>query len=775
MDEITVDTVEFGAVLGELASFTSTSAGKELALHLEALCDIEAALEAYEHLSEVLRLFKEDSPLPLGAIEDIREKVSVRAIEGAFIPPTELHEIKLTLQALDELRSRSSSTFARSYPITSKRLASLSSYKDITSMLESIVSEKGEIKDEASPRLSQIRRGVERARRECRRVCEKHLAHDATSEGTAGVGSAEEFFTMREDRYVLALKADRRVKVPGVVHGRSRSGATVFMEPMEAVEINNRIEELKKDERVEEIEICKEATTSVVAMASEITEDIRSSAELDLVQAKVRFLEHTGGVLPELSAEGSVRLIGARHPLLVFKEKRGGPGVVPVDIELKEDTSVLVISGANAGGKTVALKTLGLVSMMAMAALPVPVLEGTRCVFFSDIFTDIGDRQNIAEDLSTFSAHLKRTGEILGAAGPRTLVLIDEIGVGTDPVEGSVLALAVLEAIKERGARVVVTTHLNLLKAHAQTEDGFENASVVFDEATHTPLFKLNYGVPGPSFALSVARNYGIPDDIIERAKAALGGDESVFVESMRKVRDLGDELKERLERVEAIEADKNRALKRLRDDREKLLEGARRRISAIAEKAAKEFDDMLKEASATTGSVSRKEVSRLKAEFMEVLSSDVHAYEPAPGDSVEIAGSHMLGTVVKVDRVKKAAEVSTGSMKVWSSWKKLAPKSVGPRRAHAPAKNLAVVEKDVELSVNVIGMRVPEAIDRVTAAIDKAHMSGVSNIEIIHGVGTGALKRAIEEHLSSNPLVKGFTSGDMLRGGAAVTVVEIE
>ncbi|MEK7772905.1 MAG: endonuclease MutS2, partial [Deltaproteobacteria bacterium] len=344
----------------------------------------------------------------------------------------------------------------------------------------------------------------------------------------------EDYVTIRDDRYVISIKSGVHARVDGIIHGRSNSGATYFVEPFQLVELNNRIAILRKEEKAEEIEILKEITRMVLSARGGLLRDQGIIAELDCVQAKALFAKDVNATMPDVRNGGDVFLKGARHPLLILKEIRGGERVTPIDITIKEGCGTLVISGANTGGKTVALKTLGLLTLMVLSGIPVPVEEASTAVAFASVFADIGDRQDIIASLSTFSAHIKRIKEFLSLAGAGSLVLIDEIGAGTDPAEGGAFALAALDTFMEKGATTVVTTHLNLLKAHAQADPGYMNASVEFDESTLRPLYRLHYGVPGPSLGLSIARSLGIPSGIIDAARENLKESEGAFIESVR-------------------------------------------------------------------------------------------------------------------------------------------------------------------------------------------------------------------------------------------------
>lgn len=791
MDDITLEALEYPLVLQELKGFTSTPVGAEAVLNLRPLRDFSGVEEAFKELKESSAIVDTSGGLPLSGVEDIRPIVKKTAPEGACLKPSELLDVKNTLGAVSGVSAVLTPAFTGSFPLTSARIGSLSDYKDILKELDAILDAKGEIKDDASSRLFRLRKDIRSSRARARSLVEELSANKKFKEFLR-----DEIFTIRDDRYVLCVEASQHTRLPGVVHGRSGSGLTYYIEPLQAVELNNRLAILKKEEVAEEMEILKRATGLVSAGAGEIQRDLKTIASLDSVQARARFKEHLNAVLPGLSPAApdvAVRFINARHPLLVFKELRGGKGgeggeaVTPVDIILEKGESVLVISGANTGGKTVALKTLGLMSLMVNSGMAVPADEGSEAVFFNNIFADIGDRQNIAESLSTFSAHLKRTGEILERSAPGTLVLVDEIGVGTDPSEGGALALAFLEALKKRGARTAVTTHLNVLKAHAHSDPSFQNASVAFDEDTLKPLYKLRYGTPGASLALTVARSLGISEELIESAAEKLKGDEGAFVQSIEALQRETESLSDAKRRLEELEERREKALERLRKDRTKMLEKAKKMVEEVVKGAREEIRDISarfeEEGVKVQKAPAIKAVSGVGGRVAKLLSSDEggRRFVPEVGDSVEIEGIGAVGEVIRVDGeggaggaggAGKKVELLVGGMKVWIALERLRKgnKQKPGRKRTRPSVEEAFTGAGPGPTVNLIGMRVDEALQVVEKAIDMAHMEGIDRVEVIHGIGTGSLARAVGEYLKSNELVKSFNPGDT----GAVTVVEI-
>ncbi|MBI5643209.1 MAG: endonuclease MutS2 [Deltaproteobacteria bacterium] len=776
MDETTFETLEYGTVLAELAAFASNTLGRENVLAFRPRASIPAIEEDFKDYSEVREFLKISGKLPVGGVTCLADILRRTEPEGAYLFPEDLMPVRHNLQSALELNALLNPSFERSYPRLAQKISSLSDTSEILSELNRILDDKGEIKDSASPTLSRIRREIRLSKERARSIIESVSTDKKTKDLLQ-----EDLITIRDDRYVLCIKASVHTFFDGVIHGRSGSGASYFIEPLELVELNNRVAILKKDERQEEIEILKAVTFSISLKRDGILNDQWIIGGLDSIQAKALFANETCGVVPRIKEAGELKLLKARHPLLILKEKRGGSRVVPIDLMVPEECQVLVISGANTGGKTVALKTLGLLTFMALSGIPIPADEGSEALFFTDIFSDIGDRQDLIASLSTFSAHIKRIREFLFHAGTGSLVLLDEPGAGTDPSEGSALALAALETFRQKGAKTVVTTHLNLIKAHAQADKAYLNTSVEFDEKTLHPLYTLHYGVPGPSLGLAIAESLGIPASIIEQARKNIKEKEGAFIESVRMLEAEKDAIRKLKERLSGLEAKREEAVARLRADRGAILEKTRAKIEGLINSAKEEMKEAIEkmreegyQVKAPAKTLSRVEEAANKIASALSLGAKVN-YIPSPGDKVSMAGSSTKGLVLKVDAEGKKAELMVGGLKVWVAFNKLVKRG-GHERARASAQGYGInADMEVSSSVNVIGQRAEQALEAVTKFIDNAHASGLSRVEIIHGVGTGRLSRAVEEYLKKNDLVKGFSHGDPQRGGAGVTVVELK
>ncbi|MEK6791193.1 MAG: Smr/MutS family protein [Deltaproteobacteria bacterium] len=787
MHEPTLDVLEFPVVLRALAQCAGSVVGAARLLALRPLKDVQAVTDAFREYAEFAVMIADSIWPGLGEVRDIRPLVLKAAPIGAHLEPIELLHIRDNLHSSVRVKTILSGLDARKkYPLISARAGGLSDLSGLAYELGRILDDKGFIKDHASPTLLRIRREIANGRSGARSVIDEIRADTSTAQALQ-----EEYITIREDRYCLALKAGMHCVVDGVIHGASASGATFFKEPLVLVRLNNRVAELKKDERVEELEILKSATTGVREAGDALVNDLDTLISFDCLEAKKRFAEKTGGIAPIVKpwqTNVELKLLGARHPLLVLNAGTNKGSVTPIDIVIPAEERVLVISGANTGGKTVALKTIGLLSLMAASGIPVPADEASVMVNFTSVFADIGDSQDITASLSTFSAHVKRVKEFLGAE-EGALVLIDEIGAGTDPAEGGAFALAVLEHLRQRGALCVVTTHLNILKGRAATQRGYLNASVEFDEASFKPLYRLRSGAPGPSLGLSIAQSLGVPTDIIEAARGFISPDEGAFMESIKRLDEEREALESSRKRLDALAEKRDTALSRFKQEREAIRARSRASFESLVGAARAEIDAAiiaLKKAE-TAGDARRiaKDVNVVYARSVAALSPPRPigrgGYAPQTGDKVKLFESEKKGVVMRVDAKAAKAEVLVGKLKVWAAFDALTP----DRYIRGQAQTGAEVEKrqgmaqlsnaDEGRTINIIGLRADEGIAVVQRFLDNAHVAGLESVEIIHGTGTGRLAQVVAEYLAACPFVKGFYLAQQSAGGAGVTVVELK
>ncbi len=790
MDDSYLDLLEFPKILAQLACHTSFSAGRELALSLRPTASLTEARARQEETREA-RQFLATNPITLGGARDVRPLLD-RAVRRAVLLPVDLLDIRQTLLVARTLRRslvRASGQFPRLAEVASR----LEECAHVVAAIGAAINEKGEVLDTASPRLAEIRRDLRAAHE---RLLER-LQRMVVSPEVAPF-LQEPLVTQRHGRYVIPLRAEFKGRVPGLVHDQSASGATLFIEPLATVELNNQWRELQLQEEQEVDRILLGLTDLVAEEAPFIQQTVEALAELDLIFAKARYAEAIRGVEPHLVPfrqhrkdeavphPGSViELWQARHPLL-DPEK-----VVPIDLYLGDDYFVLVLTGPNTGGKTVTLKTVGLLAAMAQAGLAIPAAEGSRLTVFSGIYADIGDEQSIEQSLSTFSSHMGRIIRILQEADSRSLVLLDELGAGTDPVEGSALARAILSHLVARRITTLATTHYSELKIYAHKTPGVQNASVEFDPETLAPTYEVAIGLPGRSNAFAIARRLGLDPAIVQEAQGMVSPD---VLEAESLLADIKEAQREALRAREAAakERAEAEALRRELAHRLAEVERARREVLQQArEEAAREVEEVRRELARLrrlwqrepTAQPAPAEDLAAAAERLEELSQELAPirtkpalglpFQPRPGDRVWVPSLRMAGEVAYVDEGE--AEVQVGSFRVRVPVEELeahgeGKPSQGPAREDLRGPGTGALPAEL----NCRGLTVEEALEQVGKYLDRAFLAGLPQVRIIHGKGTGALRRAVREELARHPLVASFRPGARHEGGDGATVVEL-
>ena len=612
----------------------------------------------------------------------------------------------------------------------------------------------------------------------------------------------DEVITLRNERFVIPVRVENRKDLPGVVHGTSSSGATLFLEPLETLELNNELVRLK--ERAEE-EI-QNILRSLTAQIRERLEDLRSAVEtlgyLDFSFAKARFSREFRCVIPEVNDEGLLTITDGRHPILERSLALQQKNVVPISVELNSRRHILVVSGPNTGGKTVALKTVGLLTLMALSGLPVPAASANVCVL-KEVFTDIGDRQSIAENLSTFSSHLVNIREILETVSAPALVLMDELGTGTDPEEGSALGVAIVERLRSKGVLAVLTTHHNGLKMYATTTPGVANASVEFDNASLQPTFRLIHGVAGNSSGIDIASRLGLDEAIVSHARRLVSEEHKQVAQFSRHLREQMDQntklraqLQEELRSFKARSAELEGKSARAEAQRQRELELARQQAFEGFEKESRKLLSEVRDKYLSVRA--RRELEKKGAQLRETANRELASVvelQPAVPERSSPATSHapiLVGSKVKVKRFGQEGtviaahgegqwEVVVGNFKCVVDAKELSPTGASVPVQDRPAQSAARVTVQInspELQsneINLVGCTVDEAIHRVDKFLDSAFLAAVSQVRLIHGTGMGVLRRALSEWLSNQPYVDKFHPAESGQGGNAVTVVSLK
>jgi DNA mismatch repair protein MutS2 len=776
--------------LRELVSRAASSdPGRERVLELEPASDGATATLLLAETAEFMQLLQAGEEPPLDGVRDIGSSLARLGVNGAVLQPAELLNIAATLATgrkvkafFTRITGRSGRSVIATVPLLSARASEITPLKEIEDAVTGALDDTGEVKDSASPELRRLRKLIARVRDEVLHRLEKVLR----AAGTQSVVQ-EQVITVRDDRYVVPLKPGFRQSVKGVVHGRSGSRATLFVEPLEVLEQNNRLAELRAEEREETARILRELTECMAGRAGEMTSSLRALASIDCIGARARFGAAVHGTVPMLSPGRGLRLREARHPLLVTKQTGS---VVPNDLDLTEGRRTLIISGPNAGGKTVVLKTVGLLCLMAQSGIPVTAGEGSELPPFSDVFADIGDEQSLEQDLSTFSSHIQRIAEILRSADRDSLVLLDELGAGTDPAEGAALGSAVLQQLLHRGCTTVVTTHHSGLKLFGSRTAGAVNAAMEFDAETLRPTYRFLPGMPGRSYGLDMAARIGVPDDVVRDARSRLSGDEAGLDRLLEQV-----ERDSRRLRQEREQAEEDRiTAKRLRTEAEALAKAASEEARSTRLRAKQDARDVLADlrqklkdlARSPSMSIAEVESERRSVEVLAerleprddeydehatALPQDLH-----PGDRVRVPRLRKTGSVLFVH--KDGIEIDSGGLKL-----RVPAREVMLLHDAAAPGNAATTGWSADLEVragipdrlNLRGMRVEEALAEVERFLDRANMQGFQSVLVIHGLGTGALKSAVTGFLKGHPLIASLRPGEPSEGGAGVTVAGLK
>ncbi|MGN0621620.1 MAG: endonuclease MutS2 [Porcipelethomonas sp.] len=785
-------TLELHKVLSMLAEKTSNDRTRKMALELEPCTDYDTVCREMDKTSHAFDLAVKFGTPPFYNIKDVSASLR-RAASGARISLKELLEIKQILSQITAL----SDWYGHCENVQTDLdylFSNLHPNKYLYEKLDrSIVSEE-EIADSASAELAAIRRKINRAGAKLRETLDKMIRSESVQKALQ-----ENIVTMRDGRFVLPVKSEHRGKIQGIVHSASATGQTVFIEPMAVVEANNDIRMLEGQEQEEIERIITELCRECGEFSEEIISGYETCTELNLYFAKANLGAEMRACAPEITCDGKLRLVKARHPL-IDREK-----AVPVDISLGEEYSTLIITGPNTGGKTVSLKTAGLLSAMVMCGLMIPVSDGSRVSVFRHILADIGDNQSIEQSLSTFSSHTNKVIEIIETADESSLVLLDELGSGTDPVEGAALAVSVIERLKMQGAKLMVSTHYHELKIYAIETPDVENASCEFDIEQFRPTYRLITGSPGKSNAFAISLSLGMPEDIIDSAKKRVSEENQHFervVEQLEQARREFEQKNAELERLRREAAETEQKLKdelvRQEKDRENQLEQARLQAMSIIESVKAESNALIDELEtikkekdraefsgkyADAKSRSRQRFNKMYDTANPITEKNNEGYtlprKLKKGDHVYVVDIDKKGVVCGEPDGNGSVFVQMGIMKTKVDILKLRllePEKVTFRSKPVTTKNVrGKMERRGTMELDIRGRSSDEGVYEMEAFIDSAVMSGISMVTIIHGKGTGVLREAVHRRLKSMKQVKSFRTGLYGEGENGVTIVELK
>ena len=779
--------LEFNKVKEQLQKKVASSLGREKVANLIPSTQYEEVVKWQEATDEATTVLRLRGNVPLGGIFDVRSSVK-RAEIGGTLSSNELLDVASTIYAARQVKQFIEQVVEDEdlqLPIITEHIEKLMPLPEVEQTIKMSIDENGTVLDGASDQLRGIRQKLRSTESRIREKLESLIRSSSAQKMLS-----DAIVTIRNERFVIPVKQEYRSAYGGIVHDQSSSGATLFIEPQAIVTLNNELQEAKVKEKQEIERILIALTVQVAEVANELRQNVYLLGELDFMFAKGRYSHELKASKPKMNDRGYIKLVKAKHPLIAQED------VVANDIELGDQYTSIVITGPNTGGKTVTLKTLGLFTLMAQAGLQIPALDGSEMAVFKHVFADIGDEQSIEQSLSTFSSHMVNIVDILQKVDHESLVLFDELGAGTDPQEGAALAISILDQVYEKGARVVATTHYPELKAYGYNREGVVNASVEFDIETLSPTYKLLIGVPGRSNAFEISKRLGLSAEVIERAKGYIGSETNKVENMIASLEDSRRQSEHELEEAEELRKEAQKLHKELQsqiiefnEKRDKLYEKAEEKaqatVKAASEEAEKIISDLRKMSQKNHALVKEHELIEARKRLEDAVPTlEKSKKKPAApkkqertlqaGDEVKVLSWGQKGTLV--ERVSNNEwQVQMGIMKMKVKEKDLeyisSPKPV-------ETKPLATVKgKDyhVNLELDLRGERYENALIRVEKYIDDALLANYPRVSIIHGKGTGALRKGVQEYLKNHRSVKNIRFGEASEGGSGVTVVEFK
>ncbi|MBD2848449.1 endonuclease MutS2 [Paenibacillus sp. IB182496] len=778
-------TLEYAKILHKLGQHTATSLGTEVAEALTPLTDLDDVQRALQATDEAYKADRLKGAPPFGGIRNIRSALQ-RSRIGSTLSPAELLDVATTIRGSRRVKRHVLQLHDDDpIPMLAQQAELLTDVRPLEEEIVRCIDDQAEVMDSASSELASIRRELRSGESRIRERLEQMIRSSSVQKMLQ-----ETLVTLRNDRYVLPVKQEYRSHFGGLVHDQSGSGATLFIEPEAIVTMNNRLRELRLAEAREIEKILQQLTAAVAGWITELDGDLDLLGQLDFAFAKARLAHEMRAALPRMNDRGYLQLKRGRHPLIA-------PGsVVPLDVELGNNYSGIIVTGPNTGGKTVSLKTIGLLSLMAMSGLFVPAEDGSELCVFDAIYADIGDEQSIEQSLSTFSSHLTNIIRILGAMTPKSLVLLDELGAGTDPAEGSALAIAILEHMHTTGCRIVATTHYSELKAYAYNRKGVINASMEFDVQTLSPTYRLLVGVPGRSNAFAIAERLGLAGAIIEHARGQVSEEDQrvegmiASLEENRRTaeteRQSAEELRRELEQQRARQTEQ---LRRFEEQKDKLLGKAEAEARELVAKARQEAESVMGElrrlAREEGAAVKEHKLIEARRKLDEAAPQPRKPSRPAAGaresgkigagDEVRVLSLGQKGYVVELGNSEALVQLGIMKMKVALGDLELvkeAPAKPAQPKGGATVKRTR--DDQVRTELDLRGTNLEEAILEVDRFIDEAFLGNIGQVHIIHGKGTGTLRIGITNHLRKHKLVKSYRLGGFGEGGNGVTVAEL-
>ena len=786
--------IGFDSVRSLIDEKCAGSWGVEEAEKISFSNDFDTIVASLTLINEMMSLITDSNALPVPVVIDLRHQFADTKAEGTFLETKDLIALKKNISTLRELVKFISDADPNRFPSLINFVKDTFTFANIENRIDSIINRFGDVKDNASPNLAQIRRDIIISQNSVSKIMRSVLNKAAED----GLIDKDVTPSLREGRLVIPVSSMNKRRIPGIVHDESATGKTVFIEPTAVVEVNNRIRELENEERREIIRILTEFTNFVRPYYDDILNSCLLVAKIDAIRAKALFSIDIKAIKPYLYSDCRIDWYEARHPLLEKSLTRQGKKIQPLNIRLNKKQRILLISGPNAGGKSVCLKTAGLLQYMLQCGLPIPIHERSNAGIFQSIFIDIGDEQSIENDLSTYSSHLINMKNCIKYSNGKSLLLIDEFGTGTEPQLGGAIAEAVLNRLNTNHVYGIITTHYTNLKHYAAQTDGIVNAAMLYDRNKMQPLFMLSIGTAGSSFAIEIARKIGLPDDVINAASKIVGEEQIDFDKHLQDVaRDKRyweqkrAKIKEEEKKLQSLTEHYDALVQDIKKKEKEIIRNAKEEASQIIKNSNAKIENTIraiKESAADKNitQTERRELENFKKSLDKQLEKQPSVKQPQDfhkGERVRIKGQNIAGTIDAVNgktaivffgQIKSTVDVSKLEHLTASQLKEMEKYSTN---AVANAKKgFDMRERQLNFSqdIDVRGMRVDEALQAVIYFLDDAQMFNVSRVRILHGTGTGALKSAIRDYLYQSSIVKSFKDEHVQFGGAGITVVDL-
>ncbi|NWF98535.1 MAG: endonuclease MutS2 [Nitrospirae bacterium] len=780
-----LEILEFNKVLNLISNYANSEASKKSILSIRPLSDKNQIEKKQHEISEIRKMAHEGKPIALSSFHDITQFLLKVKPEGSVL---EAQELALFIPVFDigysiffQIRDRFDLPNLRAITLN------ITGFPDILKILIKSIDSEGNILDSASPLLSELRAKIRKLELKIRKRLEEIVRDEKISSLLQ-----DDFITVRSGRWVIPVRMDSKGMVPGVVHDVSKSGETAFIEPLAVIHLSNEIENFIAEQKAEEIRILRNISSMIRKEINKIEEEFNTIVYLDTLNCIAKFSDLLNMQNPIINTSRIINLIDARHPLLQISYQKQGANrtIVPLNAQLGGENTIMVITGANAGGKTIAIKTIGLIVLMAISGMPIPASSTSNIPLIENLLVDIGDEQSIENNLSTFSAHISNLSSILKDTNSETIVLIDELGTGTDPEEGAAISCAILKELREKNSLVFATTHLAEIKGFVHTTEGMLNASMEFDIRTFTPLYKLRIGEPGQSHAIEIAKRYGLPDPIIAKAKDMLGNIKTEFdrlVSELNEKRNMYEnlliEIEEEKKQLESLRKNIDKQIKDIEIRNKEILAEAYKKSYEIIFDTKRQMNTFLDELKKKGKSEARKIIKEIeeKQKLIEDKLAEYSEAEKSPaieelkkGDMVYVKSLKQDALITDINPKSRRLKILSGNIEIEVPISEISAKKDIEMKETQSSVHVSSTE-DVPFIINVVGKRVDKAISEIEKTLNHASLTDMPEITVIHGIGKGILMKAIHEHLTKHPLVKKFRSASQDEGGKAKTIVTLK